>query len=736
MNNVGLLNRVRTGVYGVYTPSPGVVHDIGPVYISPEPLIPGERRIKILKGVLNKELLRLKIPAHSYSMSESERSSISKSLTVILKNPSGKGTVKFTVHFGYRRTERLYDGSGNRYTSVSASFRDPLNKYENWNGNVAVKKLMDPNELGPIFRNFLVDAQIKFHKWQTASSNEPSISSAQPTSVAQATKLSLSVLEREEVLKAFCKEVQDFYAGLRQQPVIGSRLSDGEIDILINELSEISGCRDINRILEKLRPLMLEQYREWHPRFFDYVGSSPSDAISVIASGLAALYNPFGGTVEEARGAVQAEKAIIRKIAREMFHFEENTVDGLFLNGGTLALETILQAAFVKGFSNKLMSGEIKKDDHDAQVAVWQDLKRRARFYTSGQFNGAIGKALRSFGFYINLNDPINSQLRIVETNKDVDFILPHKDLEKVVSNDLQSELWPCCVIFNLGSTSTGAIDDVSQSADFCREQGIYMAGDATYGGGIALCQHGDRLLLQKGINLLDALTYGPQKLGGQPFGNVAAIAKRRSDLEMAHQLPRGSVVDYETGVGNPCDIGLNFTRSMEGLFQVLFSETFYGPDEQARSVETLLKLTEYAKETVLKYSSLLELTSEPGITVITFRFKPSEPIEEDKLNQINALISKLIYKTEYAAVGTADLNLNTGSPKSKVLRMCLVNPATTKEDIRTTIGLALVIGQSLWDKEKGELKDSNHYKQMLARDFGLSPDQFKILEVINSNLR
>jgi glutamate/tyrosine decarboxylase-like PLP-dependent enzyme len=107
-----------------------------------------------------------------------------------------------------------------------------------------------------------------------------------------------------------------------------------------------------------------------------------------------------------------------------------------------------------------------------------------------------------------------------------------------------------------------------------------------------------------------------------------------------------------------------------------------YGMRAFRDSVETALELAEQLEE-ILNASSNWEVMTSASLSVITFRHKPKETnLNDEQLDQLNQHISDCIIDAGEAMLATTVVNDRT------VLRMCLINPRTKMDDIRSTLRL------------------------------------------------
>ena len=83
----------------------------------------------------------------------------------------------------------------------------------------------------------------------------------------------------------------------------------------------------------------------------------------------------------------------------------------------------------------------------------------------------------------------------------------------------------------------------------------------------------------------------------------------------------------------------------------------------------------------ILRKSPYWEVISPATLAVINFRYNPiGNSLTEKKLDALNQFISMKVVASQEALLVTTVLN------KQVVLRMCLINPRTTIEDVKETL--------------------------------------------------
>jgi glutamate/tyrosine decarboxylase-like PLP-dependent enzyme len=127
----------------------------------------------------------------------------------------------------------------------------------------------------------------------------------------------------------------------------------------------------------------------------------------------------------------------------------------------------------------------------------------------------------------------------------------------------------------------------------------------------------------------------------------------------------------------NFCDYGPQLTRSFRAL-KLWMSLQVFGVEAFAKAVERGFDLAELAESVVRELDSWRVVTP-AQLSVVTFQAQPAG-YSEDQVDEHNQALVEAILQDGYAMVVSTKLRGRT------VLRMCLINPRTTENDIRETL--------------------------------------------------
>ena len=384
-----------------------------------------------------------------------------------------------------------------------------------------------------------------------------------------------------------------------------------------------------------------------HPKFFSFV-PGPSNYVSAMADAIATGFNVFSGGWSAAPAAAEIEIVTIGWLL-DMFGFPAKRGGGIFTSGGSMANLTALVTA------RNIKCGE------DFSKAV---------IYLSDQAHSSNIKAIRVIGFR-------KEQIRIIPT--DMEFKLGINKLKNAINKDRLEGLEPFCLIASAGTTNTGTVDPLTELAAICKKEKLWYHIDGAYGGAAILGKNGKKLL--KGIDRADSLTVDPHKWFFQPYEMGCLLVRNHKWLSGTFTEKPEYLRDVEGNASeiNFFDHGIQLTRRFRALKFYMSIKTF-GLKAFREAIQYNIDLTEEI-ENLLRKSPVWQVISPATLAIINFRYNPIDKnLDEKELDKLNGHISKKVVDSKKAMLVTTILN------GMVVLRMCLINPRTTLEDVREII--------------------------------------------------
>lgn len=447
------------------------------------------------------------------------------------------------------------------------------------------------------------------------------------------------------LMKEFVAQTVDFYNNLQTQPV--SHFTPKEtLEYLKNLPVPIQG-RPIQEVYsEMLEHIYSNTILGQHPRSFSFIPSTAS-LLSWMGDVMTNAYNPHASCQNNAPAAALIEKKLIRWMCDLAGYPKES--GGLFVSGGSIANLTALTAA------------------RDAKLTDTE--RNHAVIYVSDQTHASVSKGLHIIGFR-------KEQIRIIPTDKS--FCMDISTLETSIQNDIANHRKPFAVIASAGTTNTGSVDPMQEISALCRKYDMWMHVDGAFGASALLSDRYRKNL--SGIEFSDSLSWDAHKWLLQTYGCSAVLVRNQSLLSNSFAAHPEYLKDAETSAGSIefWDLGPELTRPARSLKLWLTLQAM-GSRELGNIIDHGCAMAELAEQRI-REDSAWEIISPAHLGIVTFRYVSDRMMSEPDLDTINQAISREITESGFAQVFTTELR------QKKVLRMCTINPETTKKDICDTI--------------------------------------------------
>ena len=381
-----------------------------------------------------------------------------------------------------------------------------------------------------------------------------------------------------------------------------------------------------------------------HPRFFAFV-PSPNNFVSVMADTLASGFNPFVGTWLAASGPAQLELVTLDWL-KQMCGLPA-TMQGIFVTSGSLANLSALAVARHARLGDGFSKGVV---------------------YYSDQTHSSIERGLRTLGFR-------KDQLRQLKSDHAHRLSVP--DLLQSIATDRARGLTPFCVVANAGTTNTGAIDPLPTLVELCRKEGLWLHADGAYGAAATVTPRGRELL--KGLEEVDSLSLDPHKWLFQPYEMGCLFVKHAGLLRETFHIMPEYLQDTEVGEKevNFAERGVQLTRNFRAL-KLWLSLKVFGAEAFREAVAHGFKLAEHV-EALVRDQAQWEVVAPAQMGIINFRFI-KVGVSENELNELNKRIIDGLVQEGFAMISSTLLSSKV------VIRLCTINPRTTKGDLEETV--------------------------------------------------
>lgn len=455
----------------------------------------------------------------------------------------------------------------------------------------------------------------------------------------------------------------EHYRMLPEKPA-GGHLAAKEIAPMVGEPVPDQGIPFDTLLTKAAEEIFPNNMFPNHPRFFGWV-PGPGNYVSAMADALVSGFNAFSGAERAGAAACQVELLVIRWLT-QLLELGESA-GGILTSGGSASNLMALATA--------------------REVRLQGDMTK-AVIYCSDQTHRSNLKALRILGFS-------DDQVKVLPSDKRQRLEL-HCLYDQLQRDRAQGQQ-PFCVIANAGTTNTGSIDPLTQIRSLCDMEHLWMHVDGAYGGAAWLTDRGRTLL--KGMNHADSITIDPHKWLYQPYDMGGLLVKNVEHLSMTFKTS-GSYLKETESHCNFSDKGIQLSRRFRAL-PLWMSMKYYGVDTFREAIAHTITLAEHGEAMVEKLEKWETITS-AQIGIFTFRFAPAS-LTPAQHNALNTRLASHIMDEQGIVLSSTMVGQRT------VLRMCTINPATSFQDIETT----LYYLDFLANRFLKEMKEVDVYRQL-----------------------
>ena len=363
-----------------------------------------------------------------------------------------------------------------------------------------------------------------------------------------------------------------------------------------------------------------------HPRFFARV-PSPSNSVAALADALASGFTAIATSWVGGSGPTALELVVLDWL-REWCGLPPET-EGILVSGGSVGSLTALAAA---------------REAMAPGVIAW----------CSDQTHASVLRALRLLGFGAD-------RIRVLPTGKD--FRMP--------AGSVAAATEPGIVIATAGTTNTGAIDPLDELAELASRHGHWLHVDGAYGAPAVLTERGRTALA--GIEHADSLVLDPHKWLFQSFEIGSVLVRRPGALQRAFAMFPEYLYDVGAGEGEEIafrDRGPQLTRGSRAM-KLWLSLQVFGLDAFRAAIDRGIDNAEIAQRAI-EATPGFEIVTPAALSIVTFRVPGG--------SEANAAVAEAAVADGYVALGSTVLRGET------VLRLCMINPRTTDDEIARSV--------------------------------------------------
>ena len=415
--------------------------------------------------------------------------------------------------------------------------------------------------------------------------------------------------------------IADYLENLGEYPVYPD-VRPGDIKQQLPAAAPAAG-ESFERIFADFLSIILPGMTHWqHPRFFAFFPANSSPP-SLLAEFLISALGAQCMSWETSPAATELEEQMLEWM-RTFLNLPAGW-RGAIQPGVTIAGICSLQAA---------------------RFAKDAELKRRGAYtcYFSTECHSSVEKMLRVGGI-----EPAHVRKIPVGSALAIDI----SALRKTIQDDIEAGFTPLFAVATIGTTSTGAVDSVSEMAAICKEFGIWLHIDAAYfGSAFALPECAS---LTAGIADADSIAINPNKEMFVNFECTLHFFRNAKQLrEALSVLPAYLKGDHDEAVTNFRDYGVALGRKFHAL-KLWFVLRSYGVDRIREMLRSHISLATHFEQ-VIRESPDFELITERSLSIVCFRYNPGD-VPEESLEQFNHSIQNRLNASGQAYLSQTAIN-------------------------------------------------------------------------------
>lgn len=429
----------------------------------------------------------------------------------------------------------------------------------------------------------------------------------------------------------------EIYRGLESRRVAPPFSREQLRDSFANTLNE-DGVGLLDALQEFERTVLPGSMGTPHPLYLGLVNSSPLPA-AALADLLISALNNNGGAFHQSPAMSASEEEVVRSFVR-LFRLPE-AAGGMILPGGTFANLQALVLARSRAFGDGIQAG--------------------ARCYASDASHFSVARSAKVAG--VRAADVVS----IPTVGRGT---MDARALGDQITRDRRAGHQPFAVVATVGTTGTGAIDPVSEIAELCAREKVWLHVDACYGGGLALLPELEPHL--SGVEKADSIAVDPHKWFFIP---VTAGLLLIQDPKFAHDLfdtGSGSYVPTD-GHSDPWQHGIPTTRRSSG-FAVWMALRAHGWRTVREAVSRNIQLTRLLERLLAERG--FSVLPDGELSIACARWEP-QGVDPSALDQLQSRIAKDVVASGNAWFATVQHRGRTW------LRFNLVNLYTRERHIR-----------------------------------------------------
>ncbi|KAF7315233.1 hypothetical protein MIND_00037700 [Mycena indigotica] len=471
-------------------------------------------------------------------------------------------------------------------------------------------------------------------------------------------------------------DIADYYAklGIDSGSIpVNSVVEPGYLTPLIPDAPPQEG-EDFATISADYHRLIMPGLTHWqHPAFFAYFPTASS--FEAILGDLYSLAIPTPGFNWSCSPAATELEAIVMDWAAKLLFLDAAFYNSSGVGGGSLQT-TASDSALI------------------AIVAARERYMALHPEATPELTNLVIYVTTQTHSLGLKAGKVLGLQVRALEVRAEDNYALKGETLEQALNEDKSAGRRPFVLIATVGTTSSGAVDDLTEVEAALRQHPeVWVHVDAAWAGIALCCPETHETLRLTGINsVADSICTNFHKWGLVNFDCSTLWVRDRRLLTAALDITppflrtthgdAGTVIDYRNW---HLALGRRF-RSLK----LWFVMRGFGVEGFRKHIRQAIQLNELFS-TLVKNTDILELVAPPSLALSVFRLAPLD-LTKDALNTLNSAFYQRLSTRKDIALTQTTLN------GAYCIRFAIGAARTTESHIRDAFSIVLEEARTVLD--------------------------------------
>jgi L-2,4-diaminobutyrate decarboxylase len=248
----------------------------------------------------------------------------------------------------------------------------------------------------------------------------------------------------------------------------------------------------------------------------------------------------------------------------------------------------------------------------------------------------------------------------------------------------------PLAVVATAGSTATGQFDPLDAIAEIAARHRVWLHVDAAHGASFLLSSRLRQRL--RGIERADSVAWDPHKMMFMPISLGAVIVRDHAHLDAAFQQQAPYLFHARAGEARPLDTAtrtLQCSRRFDAL-KLWLCLRHHGANHFAALADRTVEMTALLHQKLSEAEDFEPLHA-PESNILCFRYLPPAAAQSPaSLERLQAELRQCYNASGMGWITTTELH------GRRVLRVTIINPATSEEHLDRLLGGLRAVGREV----------------------------------------